>query len=208
MKKMNRGTYSVVEATNEDSKLFLVRWKDNSVVTTASTNHAAQPTSVVNRWDGKKKQRVPVTCPRAIKFYNATMGGTDRQDQNISLYRISMKGKKFYFPIVTWMIDVSVHNAWRLAVKSGGKHSENQLEFRRAVAQALLQTHGTPMSRPGMRRLQEVDAVSYDGRDHYIQPSGARRHCVHGCGSRPTTECSKCDKGLCINCFKDYHTAR
>lgn len=28
------------------------------------------------------------------------MGGVDRSDQNISLYRISLRGKKWYFPLI------------------------------------------------------------------------------------------------------------
>ena len=35
-------------------------------------------------------------------------------DQNISNYRIAMRGKKWHFCLVSYMFDISINNAWRL----------------------------------------------------------------------------------------------
>ena len=42
------------------------------------------------------------------------MGGTDRQDQNVNKHRIAIRGKKWYWCMFTWLIDVTVQNAWLL----------------------------------------------------------------------------------------------
>lgn len=34
------------------------------------------------------------------------MGGTDQMDQNIGYYRIAINGKKWYWPLVTWMFEL------------------------------------------------------------------------------------------------------
>ncbi len=49
------------------------------------------------------------------------MGGVDRLDQNIAQYRPSIRGKKWYFPIVSYLITVCVNNAWIFAREGGYK---------------------------------------------------------------------------------------
>lgn len=42
------------------------------------------------------------------------MSGVDRMEQNISQYRISLRGKKWYSSIISYCIDLSVQNVWQL----------------------------------------------------------------------------------------------
>jgi hypothetical protein len=42
------------------------------------------------------------------------MGGVDRADQNISVYRVSIRGKKWYFSLISHCIDMAEQNAWQL----------------------------------------------------------------------------------------------
>lgn len=44
--------------------------------------------------------------------YNKSMGGADRSEQNLSLYRTSVRGKKWYFPLVIRCMDMTLNNAW------------------------------------------------------------------------------------------------
>ena len=66
-----------------------------------------------------------------IKVYNEHMGGVDRMDQNISKYRIAIRGKKWYACIVTYCIDVAINNAWQLHKICEGKDAMDLLTFRR-----------------------------------------------------------------------------
>ncbi|KAI4459501.1 hypothetical protein MML48_6g00004129 [Holotrichia oblita] len=52
------------------------------------------------------------------------------------------------------------------------------------------------------------DDLRYDGLLHYIYvPENKRRRCAGiDCKSRGRTMCSKCDVGLCIECFRIFHT--
>ena len=39
-----------------------------------------------------------------IQQYNCAMGGTDRMDQNIEAYRISIRQKKYWWCIFCWLL--------------------------------------------------------------------------------------------------------
>ena len=42
------------------------------------------------------------------------MGGVDRVDQNVSTYHVSIRMKKWWWPLFSFLISVSVNNAWQL----------------------------------------------------------------------------------------------
>lgn len=67
------------------------------------------------------------------------MSGVDRADQNISLYRIGIRGKKWYFPIIAFLIDVAEQNAWQLYRLDSGKL--DHLAFRRRIVTAILESN-------------------------------------------------------------------
>jgi hypothetical protein len=67
------------------------------------------------------------------------MGVVDKADQNISLYRVSIRGKKWYFPLISHCIDMAEQNAWQLYRKNGAKL--DHMNFSRSVAKNLLETH-------------------------------------------------------------------
>ncbi|XP_037116736.1 piggyBac transposable element-derived protein 3-like [Syngnathus acus] len=112
MKRKPRGAVSVVYDTAY--KIALTRWKDNAVVTIASTLAAEHPLQKVSRWSRQEKKKVAVDHPFVVQLYNRSMGGTDRADQSIGLYRINMRRKKWWWPIFTWMLDAAVFSAWVL----------------------------------------------------------------------------------------------
>lgn len=82
MEKRTRGEYS--STLNKDSGILYVRWKDNKVVTVASTCFGVQPIRSVERFSKKESKTVPVPRPYLISQYNKSMGGTDQMDNNIS----------------------------------------------------------------------------------------------------------------------------
>ena len=43
--------------------------------------------------------------------YSKYMGGVDKMDWMINMYRIKIKSKKWYFPIFTNLVDMTVVNA-------------------------------------------------------------------------------------------------
>lgn len=73
-----------------------------------------------------------VDQPHLIKKYNENIGVVDRCDQNISLYRVSIRGKKQYIPLFCHCVDMAEQNAWQLHKSYGGQL--DHLAFRRAMA--------------------------------------------------------------------------
>lgn len=128
--------------------------------------------------------------------------GVDRMDQNLSAYRIHIRNKKWYWPLLTWLIDVSIQNAW-LNMRGTGK-SIRHLEFRRAIVQ------GYPGRSQSMFRSSLLPDTRFDGLHHYIKKIEKKRRCVGlnctGKSSAVRFECMKCNVGLCIECFVAFHT--
>ncbi|XP_056647519.1 piggyBac transposable element-derived protein 3-like [Diorhabda sublineata] len=91
-KKKSRGF--IQYQTNEENTV-VVKWHDNNVVTLASNALPVHPTHSVSRYSLKEKKKIKVDQPHNIFTYNKYMGGVDRADQNISLYRIGLRGKKW-----------------------------------------------------------------------------------------------------------------
>lgn len=209
MKKAPRGTY--VYQLDKNTGILVAKWMDNSVVAASSTAYGIQPVMQVQRYSQTLKKKIRVDRPFMIAQYNKFMGGTDRMDQNISYYRISIRGKKWWWPIFTWLIDVSVHNAWILMRKAGSDIS--QLQFRRHIAQVTLKMYENAPQGSGRpaRALSSIDGrvpdeIRLDGQNHFIGPSNRRRCAGVGCQSTVRTQCLKCDVGICVPCFKTFHT--
>ncbi len=69
-------------------------------------------------------------------------------DENVYLYRIGIRGKKWWWSIFTWLIDAMGHNAWILYRKSSIS-SIKQLEFRRVITQTYLSRYSNPPKATG-----------------------------------------------------------
>lgn len=70
--------------------------------------------------------------PEVITNYNASMGGIDKQDMLISLYRTEIKSKKWTLRLITHEFDIAVTNSWleyRLDANNLGIPYKNQLDL-------------------------------------------------------------------------------
>lgn len=210
LKKNARGSF--YHQISKEDAVLVCKWVDNSVVCVASNCHGVNPISEVRRFSKKDKKQIQVKRPNVIKEYNRCMGGTDRMDQNVNAYRIRIRNRKFYWPILTWLIDISINNAWIIYKKYIGNVS--QLQFRRQIVLTYLQKYaiipkgpGRPPSLKSLHgRVQEESR--FDGLDHLVKkiPDGKRRRCAAQiCSSSTRTICAKCNVGLCIDCFFLYH---
>ncbi|KAL0160893.1 hypothetical protein M9458_044618, partial [Cirrhinus mrigala] len=108
-KAVPRGMHDYI--TSDDGILAL-RWKDNRVVTLLSTDMGVETISSVYRYCSDTKKKEPVNCPAVIKSYNANMGGIDKSDMLVHLYRTPMKSKRWYMRMFAYAIDLCLMNAW------------------------------------------------------------------------------------------------
>jgi DNA excision repair protein ERCC-6 len=211
MKKQARGTSDYRCDTN--SGVLLVRWNDNSVVTVASNCYGVNPLGQAQRWSNAQKKQIVIPQPNLIQQYNGKMGGVDRMDQNISLYRISLRSKKWWWPFFAYCADVAMQNAWLIYRKSAANRwmPLDHLEFRRTVTRtyfARFTSDKVPISRPLGRpkRLNHraPDDVRYDSKNHIVAPGATQRRCAW-CSKKTTHICKKCNVGLHIRCFSGFH---
>ena len=68
----------------------------------------------VSSFSRRDKKDVPVDCPAIVAAYNHGMGGTDVMDHALSLNRPAIRTKKWWFPLFTFMLQTSMHNAYLL----------------------------------------------------------------------------------------------
>ena len=86
MEKLERGASDVV--TDKNSNLTLVRWKDNKVVTVASTFVGKMPLRKAHRYVKAQNGRAEIDQPQRIFLYNKGTGGVDCLNQNVIVARI------------------------------------------------------------------------------------------------------------------------
>ncbi|CAK6975313.1 piggyBac transposable element-derived protein 2-like [Scomber scombrus] len=89
-KAVPRGTCDYITS---DDGILIVRWKDNKVVTLMSTDMGVEPWS-------------------SVYSYNANMGGIDKSDMLVHLYRNPLRAKRWYMRLFAYAIDVNLTNAW------------------------------------------------------------------------------------------------
>ncbi len=110
MLKKERGNHDEVQS--RDGKVVLVKWFDNRSVVLASNFVGVGDEDEVQRWNQKEKQYVKVKRPEVVKKYNKAMGGVDKLDQLISLYRIDIRSRKWPLRMISHAFDVAVVNSW------------------------------------------------------------------------------------------------
>lgn len=191
----------------------LVSWKDTKVVTIISTYHDAET------YVGSKAGKTLVK-PVCIRDYNNTMGGIDLKDQKLSMYLLERKrGLKWYIKLFKRLLNVSIHNAFVMYVRSLRRRNLPALshrEFRYQLAEAIISKH----------RSSEVEALADPAskltrlrrdilhRPRNIKGATNRRRCVM-CYRRTKKQklinsfCDTCDVFLCLeaDCWDTWHTS-
>lgn len=202
MKKKDRGSFDYAVADND---IVICKWHDNSVVSLASNSSSVFPLGKAKRYSQSEKKHVQIDQPCLIKLYNENMGGVDRSDQNIGQYRITIRGKKWYFPLWSHCVDMVIQNAWHLQKLDGG--TLDQLSFRRSISVELLETHKRTTRRgPSKAPKNQHEHSRYDGRGHLVVYCENQRRCAL-CHKRANFMCHKCQVALHPKeCFFKYHT--
>ena len=192
LKKNPRGTSEVVHASEES--INVIQWLDNKCVVLASNTCSDAPSSKCKRFSKKEKKDVEFPQPNAVKLYNRHMGGVDLIDESISGYRCSIRIRKWYFKIITWMLDLACANAWRM-YRSNNVDNPSYLAFRRAVVMGLL-SENVRLHKPSkLRRTEHV----------VFRDVAAKRARCRVCQSNTIYRCDSCKVPLHPNCFHTYH---
>ena len=103
MEKEARGASDV--AVDANINMAAVRWKDNKVVNVLSTFAGKDPVQKVKRYSQEAKKRIDIPQPKVVHVYNRYMGGVDRLDQNLAVYMINLRSKKWWWPLFRFCIE-------------------------------------------------------------------------------------------------------
>ena len=108
IKKKSRGTYDY----RCNGNLYVCNWNDNSTVNIAS-NFLAHESYFRTKRQFREQETVEVSQPNIIQTYNKGMGGVDLMDQLLGSYRPMTRARKWRWPLMLNMSNVSVVNAWK-----------------------------------------------------------------------------------------------
>lgn len=144
MKEKGRG--SSEEVVSKDG-IIMVKWFDNKSVVMASSYKGLGTTDTCKRWDKFQKEYKQVSRPEVIKDYNQCMGGVDKLDFLITLYRTFIRSRKWTLRMFTHAIDMACANSWlqykakSALLKIPKRDVLDLLGFRAYVAEGLIKTN-------------------------------------------------------------------
>jgi len=190
------------------NKLILAKWHDNAVVSVVSNCHGVTPLHSATRWSAKERKQLTVPVPDLVHQYNRYMGGTDLMDRNISNYRISVRMKKWWWSVFSFLLSSSVVNAWCIHRRVKAEKFD-LLNFTRQIAITYLLNCskrceiGRPVTTPQhvMRRVVPDDVRTSAG--HF--PISTKQNRCRVCQKNTKRGCGKCGINLHDCCFMVFH---
>ncbi|XP_072497055.1 piggyBac transposable element-derived protein 2 [Notamacropus eugenii] len=201
LKKMKKGSFDY--KVDESEEIIVCRWHDSSVIDVCSNAVGIEPVKLTNRYSSASKTRTQVHQPSLVRLYNEKMGGVARMDQNISKYKVKIRGMKWYSSFIGYIIDVALNNAWQLHRICSEETQVDLLAFRRYVACVYLESNADTSSQGRRSRRLETES-RFDMIGHWIIHQDKRTRCAL-CHSQTNTRCEKCQKGVHAKCFREYH---
>lgn len=231
-KKTKRGSF---DYCSRDGTL-VVRWKDNKVVTLLTNDKGVFPLKKILRYSKEKKKKEEVDCPLVVSEYNAHMGGIDKSDMLVQLYRTPMKSKRYYLRLFAYVLDLCLVNSWllyrrecetlktkfmclkkfRLEVSSFTRCAKPTLgRVLRNSDCSSTSDFEMPVAVRGQRATLPEDSIKLDSSKFHFPIYVDRQTCKHcsrkGNIIRSHIACSVCKVNLCLkqtnNCFVDFHKA-
>ena len=150
-------------------------------------------------------KRIPQ--PKLIASYNRGMGGVDMLDQLLAAYRPTIRGKKWWWPLFTNVLNVSVVAAWRLYQASHPDCTISHLDFRRNIVICLMKKAEPQRLLQSGHHVDLPVEVRRDGAGHDNDTTNEGRCVV--CSKNTKNECIKCNVRLHYSkgkqCFALYH---
>ena len=158
---------------------------------------------------------------RSVALYNRFMGGVDKTDMLMALYKSKCKTSKWYQRIAIHLFSLAVVDAWVIYRESGG--TGTLLPFLQSIAISLVK--GENFNQEGELSDREVmtkpiqslkrkrvpcEIRRYDGYKNWtVQVEGGSQRCkAEICTIKIRFYCSKCQIFLCVTgsiCFLTFH---
>nr|XP_023015908.1 piggyBac transposable element-derived protein 3-like [Leptinotarsa decemlineata] len=151
----------------------ITKWYDNKSVILASNFVGIGEQELSRRWDKTKKEYVEVPRPEAVRRYNSSMGGVDKHDFLLSIYRSYVRSRKWTIRLIFHAIDLALANSW-LEYKNEASNLGlpqqkilDLLAFRQSVAEHLILTKTPPKRDRPSTKLPNDDIENRSQRNRY-----------------------------------------
>ena len=165
-KKKERGSTEI--QFDDVNEITISKSMDNKPVIVGCNYDSGLEIDEVKRWKKSKdgSSHVNIKIPAIVKEYNSGMGGVDQMDNAVCCYRIAITSKKWYFCLITNLIDISIANAWNIQRKLG-RTKMDLLDFKSAIATTYLKKHETSLfiSRPS-KIPKTLPGIRFDRSGH------------------------------------------
>jgi len=228
LKQEGRGSYDY--KVDKKNGITIVKWYDNKPVHMISSYCSVGNMTSCRRWSRQKRKHIDVPMPEIVGEYNQHMGGVDLTDMFLALYRIAVKSKKWYSPIVHYCFNVAIVDGWILYKRHMIQHGKTKKQcmglkdFQCQIACALTKASKkiqrkrgrpsndspAPPKRAKPQPAKPVSDVQYDGLDHWPVHTECKLRCKFCPKGWTRISCSKCGLPLCLNknnnCFLKFHT--
>ncbi|PNF24933.1 hypothetical protein B7P43_G09365 [Cryptotermes secundus] len=196
--KLNRKKLKKGEIVAQHSGLVsITKWFDKKIVTMISTYHSHDTRTVTVR--GKVVEK-----PISVLDYNKSMGGVDLKDQLLHSYLIERKRmNKWYMKLFRRLLNASILNSMIVYRSNTGKRIQ-QLSFRIQLTEGLFVKyasaveHKVPGSHPSDNTVPHLTERHFISKIPPTAKKSKRRDTLYWCDA--------CGMGLCIECFRHYHT--
>jgi hypothetical protein len=223
MNKKERG--SIEEVVSAEGDIVVTQWMDNRVVLMASNFVGKGSVDQVRRWSKVEKDYVHVNRPEVIKLYNASMGGVDKMDFLIQLYRIFIRSRKWTLRVIFHFVSIAINNSWLEYQRDADvlglskKKRPDLYSWTFQIAEALCKTgistcqrkrgrpsdaEISPVQQPAKKHkykcdLRPVADVQHDATGHWPSIGDVQQRCKNpGCDLRSKFFCMKCNVHLCL----------
>ena len=98
-------------------------------------------------------------------------------DQNVSKYRITMRGKKWCWCLISYRLDVFINNAWQPQEICNNENPTDMLQFRRYIVRTYFSQYGLPPEKGIWGKPQNVlSDIRYDRYKHWVIPQNGLRN--------------------------------
>ena len=216
MKKSGRG--HTEEIVDSDEKVVVTAWHDNKRVLMLSNYIGKDPVDTCQRFDRKAKKKIDVERPAAVRVYNAFMGGVDKADMLLSLYRTKYRSRKWYHRVAFHLFSLAVCNSWIMHKSMSG--NKKLVDFLSEICISLI-TGTSSTADPeydvrsevyrSMRSTDIPTEMRHDKFNHWpilIDTPHSQRCKYENCNKKTKFQCTKCQVYLCVannTCFRAFH---
>ena len=145
--------------------------------------------------------------PNSIHVYNKHIGEIDLFDQQVLVYRVRIRSKKWWWPLFAWSINAKVVNAWFQYRKK--EPNMSLLDFSRHIVISISKTYGEAKKQPGPKISpfsSVMDEIRFNGKQQWTA-RGDQVHCrCKQCGMRTRHMCKMCNLPMHPECMETFHT--